>query len=315
MRYVFIIFIFLFASIASAQQQDLTREQKIQELGALGGKRGVLQKQIEEIETRQDELEQEILDVADADRAEAERENAAVFRIFPRGLLDDKISMRGGAAYYSFTANSNDYNESPQIELQNGDLSVGFYGANFGFIADLQSADFSKINEAAKEVAFLIDYRPPAKETDAREEYKKSQLGFETGGVNYRKQAAAIVGHSYILRAVSYGEADALVVFKIHRKDADGSLIIFWKEIKTFAAPQLEAKKTVKTDAAETIDYEIAAAVRDALTRAGLSGVSVEATNKHVTLRGTVPKGKLADAVLTAVETGKRPVRNELHEQ
>lgn len=318
MRYVFrgFIFVLLFVSIASAQGQESTREQKIQELGALGGKRGELQKQLEEIETRQGELEEEILEVSDADRAKAERENARAFRIFPRGLLDDKISLRGGAAYYSFTGKSNDYNEAPQIQLENGNLSVGFYGANFGFIAELKDADFSKINESTKAVAFLIGYRPPAKESDAREEYKKSQRGFEIGGVNYRKQVAAIVGHSYVLRAVSYGEADALVVFKVHRKDSDGSLIIFWKPIETFAEPNLESKKSAANDdASEAIDDETTAAVRYALTRAGLSDVSVEATNKTFTLRGTVPKGRLADAVRITIEIGKRLVINQLTEQ
>ncbi len=322
MRYVFTVFIFvlLFASGAAAQKklpQDLTREQKIQELGALGGKAEKLQKQLEEIETRRGDLEEEILNVADTDAAEATKEDALAFRIFPRGLLDDKISLRGGAAYYSFTKKSSDYNDAPQIQLENDNLSVGFYGANFGFISDLRDADFSSIDEKTKGVAFLIDYRPPTKEGEAREEYRRAQRGFEIGGVGYQKQVAAIVGHTYILRAVSFGEGDALVAFKIYRKDADGSLIIFWKTIAFFEAPELEKNKIAENDSqgVETIDSETANAVRDALVRVRLFSVSVEATNQTVTLRGSVPKGKLAEAVRTAMEIGKRKVVNQLTEQ
>lgn len=322
MRSIFTAFIFvsIFASGAAAQKkqpQDLTREQKIQELGALGGTAEKLQKRLEEIETRRGDLEEEILNVTDADVAEASKEDASAFRIFPRGLLDDKISLRGGAAYYSFTKQSSDYDDAPQIQLENDNLSVGFYGANFGFISDLRDADFSVIDEKTKGVAFLIDYRPPTKESEAREEYRKAQRGFEVGGVGYQKQVAAVVGHAYVLRAVSFGEADALVAFKIYRRDADGSLIIFWKKIAFFEAPELEKNKIAANDSqtVETIDNETANAVRDALVRAGLFNVSVEATNQTVTLRGIVPKRKMADAVRMAQEIGKRKVANELTEQ
>ena len=74
-----------------------------------------MQSRLEKMETRQAELEEEILTLTDADRAEAEKKNASAFRIFPRSLLKDKISVRVGAAYYSFTNALHDYNQTPQL--------------------------------------------------------------------------------------------------------------------------------------------------------------------------------------------------------
>ena len=41
-------------------------------------------------------------------------------------------------------------------------------------------------------------------------------------------------GYAYVFRAISFDDADILVVFNIHRKGADGSLIIFWKRLEVF---------------------------------------------------------------------------------
>ncbi len=47
----------------------------------------------------------------------------------------------------------------------------------------------------------------------------------------------------------------------------------------------------------------------------GLNNISVDATTTEVILRGTVPKGKMAEAVRTALEVEKRKVNNKLTEQ
>ena len=62
-------------------------------------------------------------------------------------------------------------------------------------------------------------------------------------------------------------------------------------------------------------DTVAATAVKDAMQKAGLNDVMVTATATEVTLRGTVPKGKLGEAVRIATETGKRKVNNDLSEK
>ena len=57
------------------------------------------------------------------------------------------------------------------------------------------------------------------------------------------------------------------------------------------------------------------AAVEAALKKKGLNNVTVEATTNEVTLRGTVPKGKMGDAMMTATDAAKRRVNNQVTEK
>lgn len=66
------------------------------------------------------------------------------------------------------------------------------------------------------------------------------------------------------------------------------------------AAPDMATQKTVE----------------DALKKAGLNDVMVSATTTEVTLRGSVAKGKLGEAVRIATEAGKsKKVNNQLVEK
>lgn len=172
----------------------------------------------------------------------ASQDGARVFRILPRETFDfekNPFSVRGGGAYYSFVKRSHSYNDTPQIELQKNNLSVGFYGANYGFIADLGDVPLSEISRESENLRFLLNYDPVVLESEARNEYKRISHGFEVEGVKYKKSLSAVAGHTYILRAVSYDEADTLVAFRIFRQDANGSLVVFWKFIEHFRTPIL----------------------------------------------------------------------------
>lgn len=187
----------------------------------------------------------EILMPSASDYAEAKNQGFEVFKLAPRGMFDyerNELSLRGGGAYYSFVNKSHSYNETPQVELQNDELSVAFYGANYGFIADLGETPLTETGRKNKSTRFLFNYEPKKIETEAREEYQRIGKGFEKEGLKYKQRFAAVVGHTYILRAISYDEADTLVALKVHRRDADGSLTIFWKLLKNFEKPLLARK-------------------------------------------------------------------------
>jgi hypothetical protein len=123
------------------------------------------------------------------------------------------------------------------------------------------------------------------------------------------------------LRAISFDDADILVAFRIHRKDTDGSLIIFWKLLETFEIPHLKRNETtinvpqVSANEVGVLDYVMTQALESAFEQKEFKDISAEATTTEVTLRGTVPKGKLADAVRIAQETAKRKIKNQLTEQ
>jgi uncharacterized protein (TIGR03437 family) len=53
-----------------------------------------------------------------------------------------------------------------------------------------------------------------------------------------------------VVRSVGYGRADVLVAFEPFRSDVDGSLLIRWKMLKRFPAPQLNGSTIATTSAA-----------------------------------------------------------------
>ncbi|HRH40008.1 MAG TPA: BON domain-containing protein [Pyrinomonadaceae bacterium] len=55
--------------------------------------------------------------------------------------------------------------------------------------------------------------------------------------------------------------------------------------------------------------------IEDALKAKGFKDVTVDTTTTPATIRGTVPKGKLAEAVKVAQEAAGKPVKNEVTEK
>lgn len=215
-----VVSVFLFASIAAAQ--ETSRERTLRRLVEMNG----------QIRTLEDEFL--LPDAADAEAARAENFN--VFRLMPREKFDGKFIVEGGGSYFSFTTRSHDYQKIAQINFEQNNLKVGFAGADYGFISDLGDVPLADVTKQTARVNFLLDYKPPTAEPEIRREQRKAR-DYEANGAVYKSSLPAVVGHCYVLRAISFRSADVLVAFKVHRKDADGSLIIFWKSIENFEKP------------------------------------------------------------------------------
>jgi len=227
---IFLLSVFIVVSISTISAQ--THQQALEEFANLKQK-------IEAIKKESAEIEKIILQPDKSDLTAAAQENFNVFRILPREKYDkDIFEVRGGGAYYSFTNQSHSYNSTPQISLEQNYLQVGFYGASYGFLTDLGEIQLAKIDTKTKGVNLLANYQPPLEETKARVEKDKAK-NFVVENITYKRRLPVVVGHTYVLRAISYDEADVLVAFKIYRQDADGSLIIFWKLLESFEKPLL----------------------------------------------------------------------------
>jgi len=88
------------------------------------------------------------------------------------------------------------------------------------------------------------------------------------------------------------------------------------------AAAKVEGVKSVKNDLKVkptpppvVPDAATKAAVEAALKKAGLTEVTVDATSTEVTIRGTVPKGKMAQTMQTVTEIAKRKINNQVTEK
>jgi hypothetical protein len=223
----------------------------------------------------------------------AERSGIDVFKLLPRGMFEDKsggrdednpIGIRGGAAYYSFTNRAHSYNKIPQIEYQQGHLMVGFYGANYGFVRDLGTGSLADLPIGSAVPKFLADYKPPILHDEIREEQRKSRK-YETENGVFEDRVAAAVGHVYALRAISFGEADILVVFQVLQMDStDGSLTIGWKRVREFDVPKL----LHHTD--EALRAKVAPLMNDPRYR----DITFTAREDVVTLNGSIAAEDLA---------------------
>ncbi|MDQ3633551.1 MAG: hypothetical protein ACR2MD_10570 [Aridibacter sp.] len=269
MRYVSFIVLVLVVSVTASFPQ--TRQDAIDEFNGLK-ERGAA-------------LEKAILSLTTEDVNNASTQGLNVFRLLPREKYDTNIfKVRGGGSYYSFTNESYSYNDTPQIGLEQNYLKTGFAGADYGLIADLgQSSPDLAIHTA--EFEFLSNYQPPKLIKEIRAEQKKSR-NYDTNGLNFKSRVPVTVGNSYLLRAISFDEADTLVWFKVHRQDADGSLIIFWKLSKKFDTPQITTEEDTKLKIKAEKMYR----------QKGLHNIKVEVAGGIMTISGTVPRERLAEA-------------------
>ena len=75
------------------------------------------------------------------------------------------------------------------------------------------------------------------------------------------------------------------------------------------------AANAVSNAAAGATDTALKNLVEANLTRYGVSGVTVEVSNNEVTLKGSIPRAKLQDAMKAANEASPKKVNNQLNVQ
>ena len=207
---------------------------------------------LKELETKRAELaklEQMLLQPAAEDReAYAQflaQHNTGLIRLLPREKYDSDannksgLTVRGGGAYYSFTRQSHEYGRSTDLGFEQGHLSVGFAGADYGMLIKLDGANVEDISTELPGITFLANYNAVASEPDARIEQRRFGGGTVVDGISYKERLRAEVGATYVLRSIVFGDSDVLVAFKVVRQDTDGSLIIAWKLLKKFPKPEL----------------------------------------------------------------------------
>lgn len=223
-------------SISSAQ--DVIRDQKTQDPS-----REQKLVQIKDLNAQIAKIVEELASTPAADVHQAESEGLLAIRLNPRETYGWIAAPQGGGAYYSFSERSHDYQHTAQIELQQGYLSVGFAGADYGFMIDLGERPLAEVGGETPEAKFLLEYIAPSDEPVARAEYGKLQA-YEAGGFLYKNRFPAIVGHAYLLRAITYSRSDLLVGIRVIRKESDGSLILYWKPLQSFNKPELRRQDT-----------------------------------------------------------------------
>ena len=212
-------------------------------INGLAQDRSAIGKEIEALREQLKQKEIEFLAPSAQDRvmfAEILRQpDTGLARLMPREQYREKLSVREGGAFYSFTRLSNSYDSDSQIGFERGTLRTGFAGASFGFLVELGDTPIEKVDIDHPAVKYLAAFVAPTVEPDAREQQRKTGNGFTIADRTYRSSQTASVGRTYVLRSVSYDSSDVLVGFCVVRQDTDGSLILLWKKLKQFPIPHL----------------------------------------------------------------------------
>jgi hypothetical protein len=177
----------------------------------------------------------------------AESSGFEVAKILPRGTFagpfnaykdeENPLGIREGGSYYSFTTRNHSYNKIPQIGLEKGMLKVGFYGLSYGFVTALGDIPLELVELDTFPGRYLADYKPPYLYSDIREEQKRA-WGFTYESFKFVSRIKATAQATYLVRAISFDEADKLVAFKILKIDDDGAITIGWRSLKDFEVPR-----------------------------------------------------------------------------
>jgi hypothetical protein len=122
-------------------------------------------------------------------------------------------------------------------------LSVGFAGADFGMMTNIGEVSLSDLTIADPRVAYMLGYKPPRPESEARAEYARFGKGVTVDGQTYKKSELLQVNATYLLRSINYGVSDVLVAFQVVRQEMDGSIILGWKLLKKYPTPELARNK------------------------------------------------------------------------
>lgn len=210
--------------------------------------RPVLEVQIFQLLDELKQIEQEFLEPSDKDRATyAEfltQPETGLIRLLPRETFQDKLTINGAGAYFSFTRLTHEYGYGSDIELDQGQFSVGFAGADFGFLTRIGKVPIEEITLNDPAAQFLATFVAPSVEAEAREQYQRSVAGFDVNGFTYKSRVPVKKKRAYLLRSINYGRSDVLVAFRIVSQDDDGSVVIVWKILKRFPVPELTASQT-----------------------------------------------------------------------
>lgn len=206
-----------------------------------------LQKEIAAKRAELAKLEKAFLSPSEEDRATyadfLRQTDTGLIRLLPRETYDSRnfegMTLRGGGAYYSFKDRTNEYVNSSDISLEQGQLSTGFAGANYGMLANLGNVPLESVSLEEAAAQTLAQYTPAPDEPHARIEQRRMSEGATINGVGFKNRQSLRLDSTYVLRSVNYHASDVLVAFRVVRIDNDDSVIILWKLLKKYPTPYL----------------------------------------------------------------------------
>lgn len=168
----------------------------------------------------------------------------------------DVIPVKGGGSYYSFRVGTNAgfLRDWWDLHFVNENFRVGNDSVQ-AVIAQIGDIDLEAVNLNSMALTFLKKHKAKKTLQEIKKQNKVLEKGIESNGFTYSNLAPVKLNSTYVMRSTAYfiddvrtikiddfndsnrfygsGRGmDVILVFKVVGREADGSLILLWKELK-----------------------------------------------------------------------------------
>ena len=206
-----------------------------------------MEKELAALQNQLREKERSFLDPSSQDKAQyaqlLSQPDAGIFRLLSRGGSSGKLlTVYGGGGYYSFTRMTNEYGHGNDLSLELGRFQMNNGSSSFGLISLIGDIPLETITVDHPSVEFLKNPNN-SKAATFRELRNKSPEGFRQSDFTYTREVVAAPNTTYILRSIDPPGSDIIVALRVIKREADGSVVIIWKKLKTFPAPVYERER------------------------------------------------------------------------
>jgi hypothetical protein len=150
------------------------------------------------------------------------------------------VFLIGGGAHYSFSKQNHNADKWSELCWEKDEFVVGIAGESLSLLVDLGDVRLDEITTESRGVDYLSKLSPPERATEAEQQFLRLDSGLTVNGFDYHLSLPWKLNTTYALRSVNYGRSDLLVVFRAVRQDANESLIVLWRKLKSYRAPKLK---------------------------------------------------------------------------
>lgn len=179
-------------------------------------------------------------------------ENAKIYNVeepCPAHIID-----KGSA--YSFLERDYGYRLLADIRLQKSSLEIQKV-ETLSFLTNLGDVPIENLTLAAEGIREMAEFAPSADRKEVLAQHRIARRGFQIGKYVYKTSRPLKENSTYSLRAITYRSdnpslavktkrLDVIVVFRIVRTHADGSVSVLWKELQRKEAPKMLDKNVAK---------------------------------------------------------------------
>jgi hypothetical protein len=156
-----------------------------------------------------------------------------------RGSCADGLPLiPGRGAFYSFKSENHEAKPYSDLSLNSNEFRVGFAENAFGVITMLGDVPLEELTLQSSAVAPLLLLAPAQTLDEMVRVYDQCRSVLASSHHAYGTTSPARLNTTYVLRSTAYKpnrrkSFDAIVAFRVTRQDADGSVTILWKQLRT----------------------------------------------------------------------------------